>query len=521
MIWKSWLHPYRAQSDEGFPGVRIGHASIAHELLFWFSVLQTPATLRRLRAAHAPFPVIFLISRSRILRRAFAGCGVMLHLMVTGASAGPDLDPSVVLPEKIFPILIPILETAARQGPQALRARLDEQMAEEMILVARSRRLPSVGGGGTFSIAQEKRLDRPDLAAAEKLTYNFGLTQPVYHWGSLRAGHEVGKISARIAENNYAEACRLLLIEVRGLYLRMVVARAEVERTRNVLRLGREDLATAESRIQSGALAPGEIHSVRFRVLDAEIGFEKAEEEFRFAKATLERLAGIAPLSESDVPSLVPNVPFDPALIASFLESYLGRNGAESDFRATALKLQWEQEKLNAQITAKNLWPKLNFVTGTTQDEVSYTGSPADRGQIRSFYAGVNLTWNLFDGFSTKGYRRASLIRQRQLEGDRTARMREQIDRARNQAKMLELAARQTAVSESRLSQLDGLVAHQEKEVSLGNMARRDAEGWILTRDEALLRTMVLRIEYLSRLTEFLSIIGRDPVLKQILSQSP
>lgn len=484
-------------------------------------MLQTRATLRRLRAARAFFPVILLIILPRLLRRTIAGFGVVLSLMVAVAPAKADLDSSMALPEKIFPILVPILENAARQGPQALRARLDEQMAEEMILVARSRRLPSIGGGGTFSIAQEKRLDRPDLAAAEKLTYNFGLTQPIYHWGSLRAGHEVGKISERIAENNYAEACRLLLIEVRTLYLRMVVARADVERTRNLMRLAREDLTTAESRIQSGALAPGEIHGIRFRVLDAEIGFEKSEEEFRFAKATLERLAGIAPLADADVPSIVPNVPFDPTSIAGLLESYVGRNGAESDFRAVALKLQWEQEKLNEQITAKNLWPKLNFVTGTTQDEVSYTGSPSDRGQIRSLYAGVNLTWNVFDGFSTKGYRRASLLRQRQLEGDRKARMREQVDRARNLAKMLELAARQTAVSESRLSQLDGLVAHQEKEVALGNLARRDAEGWVMTRDETLLRTMALRIEYLSRLTEFLSIIGRDPVLQQILSQRP
>jgi hypothetical protein len=105
--------------------------------------------------------------------------------------------------------------------------------------------------------------------------------------------------------------------------------------------------------------------------------------------------------------------------------------------------------------------------------------------------------------------------------GDRTSRLREQVERARNLAKLLELAARQTSVSESRLSQLDGLVAHQEKEVALGNLARRDAEGWIMTRDEALLRTMGLRIEYLSRLTEYLSLLGRDPVLQKILSQRP
>jgi len=160
-------------------------------------------------------------------------------------------------------------------------------------------------------------------------------------------------------------------------------------------------------------------------------------------------------------------------------------------------------------------------VSGVTQDEVSYTGSPEDRARIQSFYAGINVSWTIFDGFSTRGLRRASLLRTRQLEADREARMREVVERAKNQARQVDFAQRQSAVGESRLSQLDGLVKFQEEEVQRGNMSRRDAETVALSRDEMSIRTMIFRVEYLGRLAEFLSSVGRDPTLERILPSRP
>jgi outer membrane protein TolC len=203
------------------------------------------------------------------------------------------------------------------------------------------------------------------------------------------------------------------------------------------------------------------------------------------------------------------------------LERFVADRDAGGDFRLGALTLQLEQERLNFRITDVNLRPKFNVVTGAMQDEVSYTGSPSDRARIQSFYAGINLTWTVFDGYATRAQRKASLLRARQIEGERATRRAEVVERARNQARLLEIAQRQTAVGEGRLSKLDGLVRFQQEEVARGNLSRRDAASVALSRDEVLVRTFAYRVEYLGRLAEFLSVIGHDPMLSRLSEPRP
>ena len=484
-------------------------------------MLQTVTTFRRLRADHEFVLVVSPISKVSLFSLTVAWLASLLCSTAAPSRERLPLDPGILLPEQIFPALAQILESAVQRSPQAIRASVDILIAEEMEATTRARLLPNVGGGGTYSAAQERRLNQPDFAPAEKLTYNFGLTQPLYHWGALRSGLKIGRISTQIAEKNYAEALRLLLLEVRQGYLRLIVEKAGLDRLRRVLGLAEEDLKVVESRIEAGTLPRGELFSSQLRVEEAKLEMERAEEGLRFTKSSLERLAGIPPLADQEIPNMVPSLVANKTAVDALLGHFIASNGVEDDFRVEAMRMQVVQERLNYRITSTALRPKFNVVTGVTQDEVSYTGSPEDRARIQSFYAGINVSWTVFDGFSTRGLRRASLLRTRQLEADREARMREVVERARNQARQVDFALRQSAVGEARLSQLNGLVKFQEEEVQRGNMSRRDAETVALSRDEMSIRTMVFRVEYLGRLAEFLSAVGRDPALERILPSLP
>lgn len=485
------------------------------------SVLQTVPTFRRLPTDHDFVLVVFPISKVSFLSLTVAWLASLLCATAAPVRERPPLDSGIVLPEQIFPALAQILQTAAQRSPQAIRASADILIAEEMEATTRARLLPNIGGSGTYSAAQERRLNQADFASAEKLTYNFGLTQPLYHWGALKSGRKIGQISTQIAEKNHAEALRLLLLEVRQSYLRLVVEKVGLDRLRRVLALAEEDLNVVESRIEAGTLPRGELFSAQLRVEEAKLEMERSEEVFRFTKSSLERLAGIPPLADGEIPNLIPSVGVDKAGVDALLDHFIASNGVADDFRVEAMRMQVDQEKLNYRITDTALRPKINVVSGVTQDEVSYTGSPEDRARIQSFYAGINVSWTIFDGFSTRGLRRASLLRTRQLEADREARMREVVERAKNQARQVDFAQRQSAVGEARLSQLDGLVKFQEEEVQRGNMSRRDAETVALSRDEMSIRTMIFRVEYLGRLAEFLSSVGRDPTLERILPSRP
>lgn len=456
-------------------------------------------------------------SKALFLILAFAA------LAAPSARAGARTAPAegVVLPEQLFPTLDRILASALRQSPHAIRASADVLIAEQMEEVARARLRPYVGGSGTYSAAQERRLDRPGSVPAEKLTYSFGLTQPLYHWGALRDGVRVAQIASLIADKNQAEAMRLLVLDLRQVFLRLVVEKAGLKRMEMMVKLAEEDLRTMESRIASGAAPNAELLGAQLRVEEARLEWERGTEAMRYNRAALERLAGIPPLAPEDIPDTIPPLPPLPGGPESLLSRFEEDRDAGGDFRLGALSLQLEQERLNYRIIDVNLRPKFNVVTGAMQDEVSYTGSPADRARIQSFYAGINLSWTLFDGHATRAQRRVSLLRTRQLEGEWQTRRAEVVERARNQARLLDIARRQIAVSEGRLGQLDGLVRFQEEEVARGNLSRREAASVALTRDDALVRTLANRVEYLGRLAEFLSVIGRDPLLARTPESRP
>lgn len=463
-----------------------------------------------------------VISSSKILLFLTASCiGVACAVRPARAEAPTSLAEGIVLPEQLFPTLDRILAEALRQSPQAVRASAEVLIAEQMEEVARARLRPYVGGSGTYSGAQERRLDRAGSYPAEKLTYNFGLTQPLYHWGALRDGVRVAQISSLLAEKNQAEAMRILVLDLRQVFLRLVVEKAGLKRLETMVKLAEEDLRALESRIDSGAAPKGELFGAQLRLEEARLEWERGREALRYNQAALERLAGIPPLAVDEIPDTIPPLPPLTSGPSLLLARFEGDRDAGGDFRLSALNLQLEQERLNFRITDVNLRPKFNVVSGAMQDEVSYTGSPADRARIQSFYAGINLTWTLFDGYATRAQRKASLLRTRQIEGERNTRRSEVVERARNQARLLEIAQRQTAVGEGRLAQLDGLVRFQQEEVARGNLSRRDAAAVALSRDEVLVRTFAYRVEYLGRLAEFLSVIGRDPLLVRLSDSRP
>lgn len=440
------------------------------------------------------------------------------------AAESPALDSSIVLPEDIFPALKPILRDAALQAPRALSANLEYIAAQEMLISNRARLLPTVAGNGTYSVTRDERLDNPDLSgqAATKLSYSASMSQPVFHWGALRDQYNAGKINIKIAEKNYAEAYRLLVLEIRASYLRMVVSKAALGRAKAVQKMAESEVRLAQSKLDRGAISPAEMFTPRLRLEEATLDSQIAAEDYRFTKTTFERLAAIQPLAEEDVPALVPNLPYSETVISAQLTQFLGSGAAEENPRVAVQQYRLEQEKLNYHILATNLRPKFNLVTGVSQDEtLSDSSQPDSTGKIpriktRSFYAGLNVGWTLFDGFSTKAQKRVSLVRQRQFSTLVEDGIREVMEQARNQAKLVDFAAKRTSFSEARLANIDRLVAYKQEDVKRGYTSQADADNVALARDEILIATMRERIAYFNRLTEFLSTIGRDPALANL-----
>lgn len=449
--------------------------------------------------------------------------GVLCLLIFFKATAQEPSQPvpgSIPLAEKVFPQLAPLLQRAIEQSPRGMAANLEFLIARENVQMARARTLPQAGGYLTYSYARDRRVDRPDALLADKLAYNFSVTQPIYHWGALKAGTQLSEMAARASENNFAEVCRLLVLEIRASYLRLIVLKASKERAAYAFRLAEEEERRVQEQIKAGSLPPATILEAGNKVKQARLDLDRAEEDFRFAKISVERLAGSDALPDESIPSLIPRVDYSEERIQS-LAGIFRSDPEKGNFRLASAQLRLDQEKLNYQMIDKNLRPKLNAVTGVMQDEVSYTGSPADRARTQSLYGGLNITWNIFDGFSTPAQRRGSRLRQRQLEEERDDRRREISEAVQSQIRQIDFSSRSMALSESNLDQYNLFVRKKSDDIAFGASAPSELDGITIARDAVLIQAMIQRSDLMVRMAEFLSTIGRDPALASVSPPPP
>ncbi len=461
-----------------------------------------------------------------VIRVLFQPCvkrGALCLLFLLTARAQDLSQPvpgAIPLAERVFPQLAPLLQKATEQSPRGIAANLEFLIAQENVRMARARTLPQAGGYLTYSYARDRRVDRPDALMADKLAYNFSVTQPLYHWGALKAGTQLSELAARASENNFAEVCRLLVLEIRASYLRLIVLKASRDRAAFAHRLAEEENRRVEEQIKAGAIPPASVLEAGNKVKQALIDLDRAEEDFRFAKISLERLAGSDVLADESIPALIPRVDYAEDRIQSLAELFRSEP-EKGNFRLASVQLRLDQEKLNYQIIDKTLRPKFNAVTGVMQDEVSYTGSPADRARTQSLYGGLNITWNIFDGYSTPAQRRALRLRQRQIEEERDDRLREISETVQSQIRQIDLSARSLSLGESNLDQYNLFVRKKAEDIAFGASAPSELDGITIARDAVLIQAMIQRSDLMVRMAEFLSTIGRDPALASVSPPPP
>ena len=132
------------------------------------------------------------------------------------------------LPEDLLPALKPILVRAIERSPEQIRRAIEIEQAEARVYVSRAAMLPNLGGYGRYAVNRAATASAVSSATnnSSGFFYDVGLSQPVYHWGALKAQADIDRIGAKIAAREYAEAARLLAAQVRKSYLELVAKKA-------------------------------------------------------------------------------------------------------------------------------------------------------------------------------------------------------------------------------------------------------------------------------------------------------
>ena len=438
-----------------------------------------------------------------------------LPLLAGGVWAATPVTNELLLPEKIYPQLDVILRQALQQSPQMVNKALDLEIAENNRIAARSNLLPNVGASYTYSQASDDRADLNGRVSVAKIYYNVSVTQPLFHWGERRNLARIGEIQQKIAQGNQREAYRLLAQEIRSEYLQLIVRKIYLARSRMGNKFNQDTLRAGEDRYAKKSISEAEIFTVRVNADRAQIEEERGVYEYESAKQAFVRVTGLAQLDENAIPDEIVELRYSPAAFDQLLAGFLAQKDPGTN-AAVNMRSQIEIEDLNYRNARTRLRPKFNFLAGTSQDEQSYSLNVAQKYRVNSIFAGVGMSWSIFDGFSAQAATRNALAHRRQLENDYRVLTDRLARDAQAQIKQVNFSARLMSISDRVLVATNGAFQVKKGEFARGALSENDITQANLAYYEALIAAENARIDYLLKVGEFLGTVAEDPVLANI-----
>ena len=442
----------------------------------------------------------------------------------SGSSDGER--PEEAMPENYFPGLKRLLESAVSQSPRMIARAADEAAAEGARITARAGQLPRLSGSGQYYPWQRDirlRADgSKDRLNSDRLTYYLNMSQPIYHWGALRNATRIGEIQLKAAEGQTAETYRLLVQAIRAQYLQVIISKKTLVRTRFSQKLAEADFALAQDKLASKVIAPSAMFSVQMNLDQAKLSTDQAEEAYASAKRTLAKLAGAPELADDDIPDEIPVLERKLALMQSMMQEAIGEGDkAPPSYALEGLHDQIEIERLNYKNIKARLRPNVDFVLGASQDQQSYTADIGNRYGVQSFYTGVSVSWSIFDGFATRGLKRSSLARQRQLKQSYREMSEGLIEQARSQLKQVGFAERSMALADKYLVASQGGLNSTKDNVKRGLSSSSDVDAAQLNTYDAEIRAFNARYDFLMKSAAFFSTLLKDPALSSLPRSHP
>lgn len=428
------------------------------------------------------------------------------------ASAASD----IMTPEQLFPQLDGILKRSVAQSPRMVSRAIDLEIADANRIAARAALLPTAAGSLRVTETSDERADMPgERQRTSKQYYDFSISQPIFYWGERKNTARMGVIRQNITDGQYRDAYRLLAIEVRSRYFRLILDKVRLTRADYYRDSTANKLQQEQDRFAKKVISEAQIFNVRLTAERAQLLAERARFEFENSKAAFARLTGDPVLTDAQVPDTIPSIPDQQAAVERLLAGFLAQKDmptAEADIARQSLDL----ERLNLANQKTRLKPKFSLLVGLSQDEQSYTVNVAQKYRVQSLYGGISLYWMIFDGFSAGAGVRAANARVRQLEVDYRLLTEQLGKQAQIQARQMTFATRVASINDRLDEAGEAGLRTRREEFSRGVISESDVSDAQIGAYDNRYNALEARADYFNQLSEFLGTIAEDPVLANL-----
>jgi outer membrane protein TolC len=436
----------------------------------------------------------------------------LLGLPMAGRAQTPtDLPP---LPEDLMPVLRPMLVTALGQSPQMITQNINVATAEAVLIQYRAGMLPSVAGSAQYSANKATVAQQTSVSSTSSgLFYSLSLSQPLFYWGALKARTDSGKIGIYIAEHQYADAYRLLVVSLRTQFLALVTKKITLRNDEYALKQAEEALATVEERFKTGRASTEDLTVPRLAVDEARLARDQAVEDLENSKRLFLLMVGKADLDLEVIPEAVPRPVYAPEVVAQLVQEFV-QSDAEQTYSTRVWRDYIKSADIDYRIARVNLLPKFSFSASISQANVT-SASVNSVSQVGVSSSGWNVigSWSIFDGLATRGAKRSALDRKRSYERTLRTTTDQTIAQVRDLEKQLGFAWRGLEISQSRRDLSETTFKRLEENLKLGSASQtmvNDAQYKFYNSEYILAYT---RSGYLNYWSQFVSTLCVDPIL--------
>ena len=452
--------------------------------------------------------------RWRVRLATWLAVGVLL-VPILRADAPPPY--SGTMPEDLLPGLKSILETALKQSPQVLLHQIQIAQNEARVYQADQMRWPNLGGDIRYDSNQTAVSGNSGAQQRDSgLFYSFSANQALFYWGEIKHRGEIARAEVLIAQKDYAEAYRMLAMDIRRTYLGLIARNAELRQRRFVL--GRDEIAlkSAKDSVDHGTISAGDYAGRELRFNESQLEVDRKQAEFDAERRRLSRMAGLPDVPADQIPFEIPLPKYEAQMNAQLLAALL-RDGGKSAIPAQIAELHVKEADLNYRIARVRLLPKFNASMGhsressttATQTEVSQTAITRDTFEVRG-------SWTIFDGFATKGAKLEAMADKRYWDRERQIAADTAMDEAQRLSHAVELDARAVDFSEQHRLGAQSGVTLSENEHKVGTMSETNVNDAIGNLRMAESNTAFTRATYLSDWSAFVSLAAEDPALSNL-----
>ncbi len=444
-------------------------------------------------------------------------CGIALLLTLPGLRAQPA--GSAPLVEDLFPQLKPILEKALTQSSQMLMRNIDLAQAEANKVMSDAALMPSVGSYVSYSTSTAAVSANTDVSSrASGIYYGVSLSQPVFYWGTIKAQADIAKIGVKVAEKNFAEAYRLLAVNIRAQYTGLIIKKLSLRNAEFGLKLSQSALAIEEERLRTGRISPGGIIAPRLAVDEARLGRDRAEAGLDQGIRYFCLSTGLEKLDPASIPDdlVLPGLFYDTAYTKPMVARFLSTD-IENTLQAQINRDYIQQANLNYKIARFRLYPKIGMSAGySLSNSTSASQNTVTQAGVTSQSINVTASWTIFDGFATKGAKRSTLLTKRNYEKQLETYLRTTADQVSDLERQLNFAARAMKLSDTRRDIQGSAVKLVEQDLVRGVGSQLTVDSTRAVSYQTDLNAIAVRADFLSRWAEFLSALNLDPALKNL-----